>query len=610
MESQFAFTSRDDLWHLQNEMKSVIATQAEHTERLLRLERRQDEEIRMKSVWGNTSPFPSILGGTPQQDPGYNPAAEAFKNFDQDQSNSLLGSLHLETEDEPRRGASRANSVRFDEAALHGHFGHGSRSSSEFFPLRNGSGLGGHLLTERSASHRSEGRQSATSQSNLASRLNSLGFEGRQSALTPVTPNGPPPGLFHLGPLPSIIRCWLNTDFSNESLLYAAICTGSYRSTLARSLVSSLELENHVTLTDGEPRIKMQVYLPEAMIQQTSSLPSSPAPQLPALTVDFYVQDMPAKEPLIQIIIGSDVLRARNGDILFSQDRLTIFDDERNKLVIPIVRPENTVVYQGLVTVNSAQSSVIDGPTPRTVSHLHPATTNRQSVTKENLFNVGSTPSLLRSEVHPKVFKASGSPYPSKITSSNQPSVIGEGRASIARQQIGRSDSPTQSENHTNEYESIIEGTAPDTPGRGDTGNTWGSWRRDSTQSNRPDSSFSSVASNSGYQRPGRVRGMKVLKPARSTVPSRSTSTTQATFGIEYATARSTENPARPVQYSAPESTDSQPPGSVQTLFSSEAKSPLQPLTNKVRPANPVGGASAFGWLNNSQQKEPSASME
>ena len=67
MESQFAFASRDDLWRLQNDMKTVYATQAEHSHRIVRLERRQDDDARVKSVWGNTSPFPSGINGTPQQ---------------------------------------------------------------------------------------------------------------------------------------------------------------------------------------------------------------------------------------------------------------------------------------------------------------------------------------------------------------------------------------------------------------------------------------------------------------------------------------------------------------------------------------------------------------
>lgn len=67
MDSHFTYATREELWRLQNEMKSVYAVQAEHSERLLRLERRQDDDTRVKSVWGGSSPFPGILNGTPQQ---------------------------------------------------------------------------------------------------------------------------------------------------------------------------------------------------------------------------------------------------------------------------------------------------------------------------------------------------------------------------------------------------------------------------------------------------------------------------------------------------------------------------------------------------------------
>ena len=62
-----SFTPRDDLWRLQSDMMRMQQTQAEHAERIHRIERRQDEDARMRSVWGNTSPFPSVLTGTPQQ---------------------------------------------------------------------------------------------------------------------------------------------------------------------------------------------------------------------------------------------------------------------------------------------------------------------------------------------------------------------------------------------------------------------------------------------------------------------------------------------------------------------------------------------------------------
>ena len=67
MDPQFGLASKDDLWRLQNEMKNVYATQAEHADRLMRLEQRSDSDTRLKSVWGSQSPFPSVMNGTPQQ---------------------------------------------------------------------------------------------------------------------------------------------------------------------------------------------------------------------------------------------------------------------------------------------------------------------------------------------------------------------------------------------------------------------------------------------------------------------------------------------------------------------------------------------------------------
>jgi ubiquitin carboxyl-terminal hydrolase 4/11 len=62
-----AFTPSNDLWRLQNDMLRVQQVQSEHSERLARLERQREEDARVKSVWGTSSPFPSVLGGTPQQ---------------------------------------------------------------------------------------------------------------------------------------------------------------------------------------------------------------------------------------------------------------------------------------------------------------------------------------------------------------------------------------------------------------------------------------------------------------------------------------------------------------------------------------------------------------
>lgn len=62
-----AFQPRDDLWRFQSEMLRVQQGQAELSDRVSRLERRHEEDLRLKNVWGTSSPFPSVLGGTPQQ---------------------------------------------------------------------------------------------------------------------------------------------------------------------------------------------------------------------------------------------------------------------------------------------------------------------------------------------------------------------------------------------------------------------------------------------------------------------------------------------------------------------------------------------------------------
>ncbi|KAI4221938.1 MAG: hypothetical protein LQ349_007726 [Xanthoria aureola] len=606
MDPQSQLASREDVWRLQNEMKNVYATQAEHADRIMRLERHHAEDSRMKSVWGGQSPFPSILNGSAQQDQGYNPAAEAFKNFDQDQTTNLLGSLHLDSEDEPRRGASRANSVRFDESALHGQFGHNSRSSTDFLPLRTGSGLGGHALTERSSSHKSDGRLSSAGQSTHSARASSLVLESRPLSATvpPFVPAmGPPPGLFILGPVPSIIRCWLNTNFSNDSLLYAAVCTGSYKSVISLGMISQLGLQDQIHVTSaGQQSIKLSVYLPEATIQQPSSRSNSPAAQLPTLTVDFAVQNPSSELNGLQIFLGCDVLRARNADIHFSLDRLTLYDDDRNKLSVPLVRPENAALFQNLQTINVG----LHGH-----QVLLPEREQNQPIARSRADEKPTASTSEHAVVTPAVTPAPPSstgngqtPVESPISSTTKPSVIGQGRKVIEASNINEGSTAARDDTDIKDTESLANGSTPDTPTRSDNGNIWGSWRRDSTQGARPDVLASSANSSSGYQRAGRGRGMKVLKPARLNT-TRSSSTTQPSSGFDSTPGRFNDVGKWPSPTTSNENQDPR-----DRRFSGGAKSPLPTLTGKPSKSNPVGGASAFGWLNAAQQKQPDASAE
>jgi len=63
MEDYFPAT-REEFYHVQMDIKHVQAVQINHADRILRLEKRQADDAALKSVW--SSPFPSLMGGTPQ----------------------------------------------------------------------------------------------------------------------------------------------------------------------------------------------------------------------------------------------------------------------------------------------------------------------------------------------------------------------------------------------------------------------------------------------------------------------------------------------------------------------------------------------------------------
>jgi hypothetical protein len=67
MESQFPLATRDELWRLQEEIKDLFATQGQHSERIMRLEKRRDEDMRLKNVWGSSPQFPGSLGNSAHQ---------------------------------------------------------------------------------------------------------------------------------------------------------------------------------------------------------------------------------------------------------------------------------------------------------------------------------------------------------------------------------------------------------------------------------------------------------------------------------------------------------------------------------------------------------------
>ena len=500
------------------------------------------------------------------------PTAEHFSNFD-DHSSNLIGSLQLDAEGElPRRmgATSRANSVRFDETANHGHWAHASRSSLDLIP-RTGSAMGGHLMSERSYSHKSAGGQSSTGHSvhsATSGRANSLtGF-----GLNTSEPPGLAPGLFILGSVPAIIRCWLTTTFKHDTMLYAAVCSGSYASYLDIRLVNRLGFEDQLSTNhEGVRKIRLSMYLPEAIPVSASSRSGSPAPQLPSLDVDFTVVagQESAESKAIQIFLGSDMLRAHNADILLSSNQLTLYDDDRCKLRVPLVRPENEETFKALY-ITSGDRTLECSQTESARSSSALAATN----------------AVHDDDVHGQQHPSTVPPHGNGSVAATSSDDGSTGRRSLEqRPRLGLS---TRSDSRE-AYESSPASAARSGPPAA----IWNNWRRDAEKPSSLDWANVGKTPPATYQR--RDTGIKVLKPLKSGTRTLSTSLSSASSPAPgqsrfFDDGKQRDNTADEVESSAQ-------PQLKRTVSGDKARENMPALT-KTRSSNPVGGASAFAWLN------------
>jgi len=591
------------------ELKRIHHVQLVHGERLRSLEKRQADDAALKSVWN--SPFPSVLGGTPQHGPVHMPATELIDDLD-DEDQNLLGRLHLDTEDEPmRRGAaSRANSVRFDESALHGanFSGHGGRHSGDFGPSRPGSGFGGHQM-ERSYSHKSDGRHSSAGHSvhsmhsGISGRTSSLGLDntfviGGHEDDSALDMPEPPPVLYILGSPPSIIRCWLTTNFTSGGLLYAVVCTGSQKSTVEYSLLRELDLTNNIHRdVDGAHRITLPVFLAEARVTQSNSRSASPAPHLPSITASFEVtgmdqQESPDSRKAIRVFIGSHTLRMHGADILLSRNLMTLYGSDRDKLSIPFVRPEDDAVFKNLTTANMLSSKPkLNAAAPEFVAGDKSVNGSVQD-SKEHGTSVS------------KSVDSGSEGMLSPTAPSSQP--VKTATTSAA------SESGGESEKHAAEH------AAPLASEKGPTESS----RRESSSAIRTPWRQTAAALGdgstplSGYQPAARPRNMKVLKPTKSS--GGSSTRTGAAYEPAPAPRSSTEQRRKTQAEGGPAAVgwgNSKRSVSVSALTSlgGEAKQTAngQETATKGVAApskdNPLGSASAFSWIAPTKPKAPAA---
>jgi ubiquitin carboxyl-terminal hydrolase 4/11/15 len=407
---------------------------------------------------------------------------------------------------------------------------------------------------------------------------------GRANSLTGLGPSAlmePPglaPGLFILGSVPAIIRCWLDTNFKHDTLLYAAVCSGSFTSFLDLYLVEQLGLQDQVYQTDsGIRKIKISVYLPEAVPVMGSSRSSSPAPQLPSVGVEFTVvkhYDAITNPKALQIFVGSDVLRAHNADVLFSENRLTLYDDDHCKLQIPLVRPEDERTFKSLSISSKAPSGIDSQDLP--LSEEFAGT--RQGAGDNGYSNGASFESLQG------MSKSTGS----RPASPDDGDSAGR-RSFEQRPRLGLSMSSRSNTKDAND--SSPTGTASRS---GPSPAMLSNWRRESTEKNTAGSlDWASVgkttSSSTNYK--ARDTGMKVLRPARAGTRTLSTSISSPSSSQS----RYFDDGRRRGEDDGPE-----PQGKRSVSGEKEMENAL---LARPRSANPVGGASAFAWLNSAGRK-------
>lgn len=487
-------------------------------------------------------------------------------------------------------------------------------------------------MTERSLSHKSDGRYSSAGQSVHSNhsvpsgRTSSLGLDtnfmigGQQDEDSPLSMPEPPPGLFILGTVPSIIRCWLSTNFSHSSLLYGAVCTGSQRSVLDYSLVKELGLVERIEKRrDGHNTIRLPVYLPEAVITQTISRSNSPAPQLPTLTSDFEIVGLnqrlvPDQKLGIRVFLGSDTLRVHNADILFSQNLMTLYGDDRNKLSVPFVRPEDESMFRNLCTANilpekielkatappftPAELKTKVAHTPTATSHVLQSESEKDN--QSNLLGLIENPlkstdqSLSRININTT----------SELTCLDDAAIIRSGTAGL-NDNVSSFEKSSNYPAEKNETARVSPSTDP--ARRESSGGIWGSWRQGTAANSSESGDFTS-----GYQRASKVgRNMKVLKPSKSiaVAPSSSRSSSMARTGAALEPAPS-RPPGESRQKSQAGGADNAPLQWDSKRSAGDEQKGLRNNTTVPRSSNPVGGASAFAWMNTGKPKTSARAAE
>lgn len=245
--------------------------------------------------------------------------------------------------------------------------------------------------------------------------------------------------------------------------------------------------------------------------------------------------------------------------------------DDHSQLSIPLVRPEDQSVYKNLTTIPGLDRE-------RTISSNGDASSSRE----DQISGIISRPGRLNTD---PVTSSPTMASPSVLTSA-APSDVGEARRSEATSEgTARSSMEQARANDDSKSTTGSERSFPTPLSKSSSGVWAGSWRATSTQP--PVESLPAAKASSTYARAGTSRPMKVLRPNKPTsIISRNVSTSQAN-GMENVSPRTSED-----------------------RKTSQPGLPLGDGKPAATKANPIGSASAFGWLNSGQAKRTAASGE
>lgn len=305
----------------------------------------------------------------------------------------------------------------------------------------------------------------------------------------------------------------------------------------------------------------------------------------------------------IRIYLGSDALRAHSADILFSQNTMTLRGDERERLQVPFVRPEDENVFRNICTINMVPEK------PKLNANAAPFVSGDFSQASQESIPDMEAPQPdyeSRSEMSPMATEV----VPDKRSSS---------RGSVSGAESERRSRGLTKGDQLGPKERAAEHSAPETSRREPLSGIWGSWRHGS--GNGVDGPHRD-GSLSGYQPAGRGRNMKVLKPQKSasrTVSSYDGSSSkgpgdgrrksQVSVGENGGTPANRWEAKRAVSMSSEHKAQSQsqslPPPS------RDGRSANANTNNSLpRSANPVGVASAFSWMTPTSKPKTTAGSE